>query len=107
MEAKQVAARRRISRAGKMNVLKQHLKAKKSVSEVCAENAIAPSQFYKWQEELFENGEVVFSGAAVDQVNKKLLAEIDELKRQLAYKTQVMFELMEEHVKTKKKLGMS
>jgi len=90
-----------------MAILQQHLKAKKSVSEVCVENAIAPSQFYKWQEELFEKGEIVFSGGSSDQVNKKLMAEIEELKRQLAYKTQIMFELMEEHVKTKKKLGLS
>ena len=40
-----------------MAILRQHLKSKKPVSEVCLDNAIAPSQYYKWQEELFEKTE--------------------------------------------------
>ena len=80
-----------------MAILQQHLKSKKPVSEVCLDNAIAPSQYYKWQEELFEKGDVIFSGNTSDQANKKLIAENEELKRQLNYKTQVLFELMEEH----------
>ena len=90
-----------------MAILQQHLKSKKSVSEVCTNNSIAPSQYYKWQEELFEKGEVVFSDGTSDAANKKLLAENEDLKRQLNYKTQIMFEVMEELVKTKKKLGLS
>jgi transposase-like protein len=98
-------ALRNFTGAQKMAVLLMHLKEKKSISEVCTEAAIAPSLFYNWQSELFTKGEKAFESG--DQRNKKLQTEIDELKRQLAYKTQVLFELMEEHVKTKKKLGMS
>ena len=96
---------RRFTGAQKMAVILMHLKEKKSVSEVCTEAAIAPSQFYQWQNDLFINGQKAFE--PVDQSNRKLQAENEELKRQLAYKTQVLFELMEEHVKTKKKLGLS
>ncbi len=98
-------ALRNFTGAQKMAVLLMHLKEKKSISEVCTEAAIAPSQFYNWQNDLFIKGEKAFESG--DQRNKKLQSEIEDLKRQLAYKTQVLFELMEEHVKTKKKLGMS
>jgi transposase-like protein len=104
----EVRRRRRLSGAEKMAVLKKHLKGKASVSQVCSESRIQPSQFHKWQEELFENGSVVFErGSEGAAVNKALQAENAELKRQLEYKTKVLFELMEEHVKTKKKLGLS
>lgn len=95
---------RRFTGAQKMAVILMHLKENKSVSEVCTKAAIAPSQFYQWQNELFNHGERAFETG--DKSNKILQAEIEELKRQLAYKTQVLFELMEEHVKTKKKLGL-
>lgn len=102
------ANRRRLTGAQKMAVLLMHLKQKKSVTEVCTEISIAPSQFYKWQEELFENGESVFdSNDGGNKALQKLREENEELKRQLAYKNTVLFELMEEHVKTKKKLGLS
>lgn len=104
----EVRRRRRLSGAEKMAVLKKHLKGKAPVSQVCVENGIAPSQFHKWQEELFENGSLVFErGPDAGSANKALLAENAELKRQLEYKTKVLFELMEEHVRTKKKLGLS
>lgn len=105
---KETAKRQRLTGAQKMAVILMHLKQKKSVSEVCAESSIAPSQLYKWQEELFEKGEMVFdSNASENKTIQKLREEVDELKKQLSYKNKVLFELMEEHVNTKKKLGLS
>ena len=106
--SKETATRRRLTGAQKMSFILMHLKQKKSVSEVCMESSIAPSQFYKWQDELFEKGEIVFDKKDGDnKALQKLREEVDELKRQLSYKNKVLFELMEEHVNTKKKLGLS
>ncbi len=106
--AQEYSKRRRFSGAQKLEMIAMHLKQKKPVPEVCENFSIAPSQYYTWQEELFEKGEVVFESKGEDNKTiAKLKETIEDLKKQLSYKNTVLFELMEEHVKTKKKLGLS
>jgi transposase-like protein len=40
----------------KLSIVREHLIGKKPVSELCEGYGIVPSQFYKWQQRLFENG---------------------------------------------------
>ncbi len=99
---------RRFTGQQKMEMIVMHVKQKKPVPEICEQNQIAPSQYYTWQEELFEKGELVFdSKDGESKTIAKLKETIEDLKRQLSYKNNVLFELMEEHVKVKKKLGLS
>jgi transposase len=97
---------RRLSGDQKMAIIAMHLKQKRPVSDVCSENSIQPSVYYKWQEELFANGRKVFEEKA-DKTVEKLNARIAELELKLKHKNEVLFELMEEHVKVKKNLGLT
>ena len=40
----------------KLILIKRHLVGKESVASICEREGIAPSQFYQWQQELFEHG---------------------------------------------------
>ena len=44
----------------KLKILRLHLLKKKAISELCEEHNIYPTQLYKWQKTLFENGIEVF-----------------------------------------------
>jgi transposase-like protein len=89
----------------KMQILRELLLERKSMATICEKHALQPTQVYKWQQELFENGKLAFERESVrDQ--KIYNMKIEELQSKLAHKTEVMFELMEEHVKLKKSLGV-
>ncbi len=47
--------RRRFTTEEKVNILKRHLLEKKALSDLCDENNIHPTMFYRWQKELFSN----------------------------------------------------
>ena len=48
--------RRKYSGTEKVKILRLHLLEHKPISEVCEEQGIHPTLFYKWQKEFFENG---------------------------------------------------
>ena len=99
--------RRTFSPQAKADVLKKVLRDKQTVSAVCATAEIGVTQFYQWQNDLFERLPRVFedeNGAAAAKASK---AELDAMKAKLEHKGQLLFELMEEHVKLKKKLGVT
>ena len=52
--------RRKFSPAEKMAILKKHLVEGQAVSDICDAYGLNPTQFYRWQKELFENGAAVF-----------------------------------------------
>jgi transposase len=52
--------RRHFTAQQKVAILRRHLVDKVPVSEVCEENGLQPSVFYRWQKELLEKGAVVF-----------------------------------------------
>ena len=70
------------------------------------ELGIGPSQFYRWQKELFENGHAAFENnrksKAVEDAKQR---RIEQLEAKLLRKNEVLSELMEEHTKLKKELG--
>jgi transposase len=96
--------RRRFTGAQKIKVLREHFLEKKEVSTVCEKNGIAPSLFYYWQKQLFENGEAAFEHSdASDQ--RDLEKKVGALEERLARKDSVIAEVTEEMVKLKKELG--
>lgn len=91
-----------------MRILKRHLVEKVPISNLCDEFKIHPTDFYRWQAKLFEEGEQLFQrGNGADAEVKHLLRERDEFKARLERKHEVLSELMEEHVRLKKSLGES
>jgi len=96
--------RRNISAEEKVLILKRHFLEKVPVSDICEETGIAPTVFYRWQKQFFEN-----ATAAFERVNgRKIKAEAERvsfLEAKLRKKDEVLSELMEEHVALKKELG--
>ena len=106
MNKTQTSTRRHFTPQEKVCILKRHLLEDTPVSDLCDEFGIAPSLFYRWQKEFFENGHLAFdngrkSKAEEDAKNRK----IEFLEAKLARKNEVLAELLEEHTQLKKELG--
>ena len=99
--------RRHFSPEQKIAALRRHLLEQVPVSQLCDELGIAPSLFYLWQRELFENGHLLFArnGRQADKADAAKDQKIDALQAKLRRKDEVLGELMEEHVALKKSLG--
>ena len=100
--------RRKFSARQKVKILRQHLVEKSPISEVCEQHGIQPTQFYQWQKIFFENGTAAFdksTNGRKDSQAKKLEQKISTLNSKLANKDEVIAEIMESHVRLKKKIG--
>ena len=87
----------------KVEILREHLKNKVSVSEVCEKYGIHPNMFYKWEKQLFEGAIELFS---VDRkANAKEMAEVTKMKQKVQKKDEVISWLTEENIKLKKTFG--
>lgn len=108
MSSKAKQTRTQYTGKEKIKILRKHLIEKVPVSEICDEYKIAVSVFYKWQAQLFEQGEKVFSQTNREEKTKPSMLEekIVGLEEKLMRKAEVLSELMEEHIKLKKNLGL-
>lgn len=99
--------RKKFSGDEKVALLKRHLVGREAVSAICEDAGIAPNQFYRWQKEFFENGAAAFqkNGRAENARVRKLEAEVNKLREQIARKEMVIAEIAEDNVKLKKSLG--
>ncbi len=89
----------------KVKILKEHLVEHVAVSDLCDKYKLQPTVFYRWQREFFENGAAAFikeNKRKKDSQNKKIQA----LETKLQNKNEVLSELMEEHIRLKKNLGV-
>lgn len=102
-------SRRKFSSKDKVALLKRHLLGKESVSAICEELTIAPNQFYRWQQEFFENGAAAFEPIRGPEIQKyrKYEEKVQQLESKLNDKVQVIAEITEEYVKLKKNFGMT
>ena len=98
--------RRRLAPDQKIAILKAHLVDKKPISDLCDQHGLQPSQFYRWQQEFFERGSVIFESRG-EKPSTHLERKVSALEEKLARKNEVLSELMEEHVALKKSLGES
>lgn len=98
--------RRRLAPDQKTAILKAHLVDKKPISDLCDQHGIQPSQFYRWQQEFFERGSVIFESRG-EKPSTALQRKVTALEEKLARKDSVLAELMEEHMALKKSLGES
>ena len=98
--------RRHLTPPEKIAALKRHLLEGVPVSTICDELGIAPTLFYRWQKELFENGHTLFeNGRAAKALDNAKDEKIQKLEAKLQKKNEVMAELMEAHTQLKKDLG--
>jgi transposase len=90
----------------KVVILRRHLLDKIPVSDLCEENGLQPTVFYRWQKEFFENGAASFQSKErpARQVEEKQ-KRIEFLEKKVHTKDEVLAELMAEHIALKKNLG--
>lgn len=100
--------RRQHSAQDKVRILRLHLLEQKPISEICQAEGIHPTLFYQWQKTFFEKGTAAFENGRLPsrgfgQSERKLQALEGKLRR----KDEVIAEIMEDLVRTKKELGES
>lgn len=94
--------RRHFSPNDKVAALKRHLLEGVPVSTICDQLGIAPTFFYRWQRELFENAHTLFeNGRKAKAIDDAKDAAIQQLQAKIARKNEVMAELMEAHTALK------
>ncbi len=99
--------RRHYGGAEKLAILREYLLEKVPRSEVCQKHGLAPSLFYQWQKQLFEEGAAVFESKAASTRQQQAEAQrLAAVEAKLQQKNEVLAELMGEHVALKKKLGL-
>jgi transposase len=88
----------------KLAILRQHLLEGRAVSQVCEQHGLQPTVFYAWQKQFFENGTVAFErkNRRAEEAKDRRIAALED---KLAKKNEVIAELMEENVRSKKATG--
>ena len=90
----------------KVAILRRHLLDKVPVSDLCEENGLQPTVFYRWQKEFFENGAAAFQAKERPALQREERQKrIEFLEKKVQTKDEVLAELMAEHVALKKTLG--
>ncbi len=97
--------RRHFTAEQKVTAVKRHLIEGEAVSAICNELNLHPNQFYEWQKQLFNGAILAFSNENKRKI-KSLEKEIVALNARISDKDSVIVELLEEHVKVKKSLGV-
>ena len=96
--------RKRFTAQEKVAILRLHLLEHTPISDLCDQQGIHPTMFYRWQKEFFDNAAAALEPRSrrTDDAKDR---EIAFLKQKLQRKHEVLSELMEEHIKLKKELG--
>jgi transposase len=108
-------SRTQLSGPEKLAILKRYLVEKVPISDLCDQHELQPSQLYHWQQQLFEQGAAAFErkpgrpakqvADAKDRRITQLEATLAQKEAKLAQKNEVIAELMEENVRSKKAAG--
>jgi len=107
--------RKSVSASDKLAILKRYLVDQTPISKLCEEYSLQPSQVYYWQAQLFEQGAGAFERKAgrrgrpkedpKDRQIAQLESQLAQKETKLAQKNEVISELMEENVRSKKATG--
>ena len=89
----------------KVEILREHLKNKVPVSEVCEKYGIKPNLFYRWEKQLFEGGVETFSQNNSKNGATKESTQLKKMKETVQKKDEVISWLTEENIKLKKTFG--
>jgi transposase-like protein len=94
-------ARKRYSAEQKVQILREHLDNRVSVSDLAEKHDLHPSVIRNWKKELFEGALQTFSGKHKNGRNKK--SKETQLQAKIASMQEVITELTTENVKLRKK----
>jgi len=107
--------RKHLTGPEKLALLKRYLVEKVPISDLCDQHELQPSQIYYWQNQLFEHGAAVFdrkpgrqakqAETVKDRKITQLEATVSQKEAKLAQKNEVIAELMEDNVRSKKAAG--
>ena len=97
--------RRRFTAEQKAEVVRRHVSGKEPVSKLAQELGVQPSQIHLWVKQVLEQAEQAFQPGGKRRGDETKDREIDRLREKLAVKNEVISELMEENVKSKKANG--
>ena len=97
--------RRHFSGTEKVAILRRYLVDHVPISELCSEYGLAPTCFYRWQKQFFENGAAAFRAQQATPRQSGDASRIQALEQKLLRKHETLSELMEEYVQLKKLLG--
>lgn len=101
--------RRKFTTQEKAEILRQHLKDKVPVSDLCDEYDVQPSVLYDWLSKALTHLAAALDAAtplsAVNRQSRENEAQIASLHAKLAKKDQVIAQISEEYVTLKKELG--
>lgn len=101
-------SRRHLSPEDKVRILRLHLLEGKPISELCDSEGIHPTQFYQWQKTFFEKASAAFEGGrSPSRVFGQNERKVEALENKLRRKDEIIAEIMEDLVRTKKELGES
>ena len=97
-------ARKQYTAQEKVAILRERLVEGKALSEICERHQLQPTVFYGWQKQFFENGAAAFErkNRRADEAKDRQIAALEE---KLTNKNEVIAELMEENVRSKKANG--
>lgn len=92
--------RQRFSPEKKLEILREYLKNRTPLSELCEKNGIHPNVVYRWEKQFLEGGIAIFSGKHRDAGNGK--AKGQRLQEKIVKQQEVIAWLTEENIKLKK-----
>ena len=90
--------KKRYSSIQKVEMLREHLDNRISISDLSDRFNVSPAMIYYWKKQLFENAVTLFKN------NKKDQFKFKELQDKLKEKNSVISELASDNIRLKKKL---
>ncbi|MBN2733612.1 MAG: transposase [Methanomicrobiaceae archaeon] len=93
--------RRKISPEKKVEIIREHLDNKKSISELAELYDIHPNLISKWKKELFEGAAVIFSRSE-NIVDKKKEEKLKRLEETLQKRDSIIAEIIADNIQLKK-----
>jgi transposase-like protein len=98
--------RRNFTADQKAQIVRRHLSGKEPVSALADEFGLQPTQIHTWVNQVLAQAEQAFERSASNgRVENAKDRKIEALQAKLAQKNEVIAELMEDNVRTKKELG--
>lgn len=99
--------RRHFTAEQKASIVRRHVSSKEPISNLADELKVQPSLIHLWIKQVLDQAEKAFARgvgrpARVEQAKDR---RIEQLELKLATKNEVISELMEENVRSKKELG--
>jgi len=98
--------RRNFTAEQKAQIVRRHLAGKEPVSALADEFGVQPTQIHTWVNHVLAQAEKAFERSASNgRVENAKDRKIEVLQAKLVQKNEVIAELMEDNVRTKKELG--